>query len=124
PKLRRGAFVVNATAMASFYMLYRSHADELKSGNVDAELVGSMTNTLGDLAGDTERQGQPAELSPLYGELLGTSTTNSTSLLDAFFPTAHAATTPQYTCDDGKPVEPGKLICPEESLVTNNFLTR
>jgi hypothetical protein len=132
PLLKRLAFVTNATAMVSFYVMYRSHADELKNGKIDPALLGSVVDTLGDQnerAPDDIKRGQPAEVSPLYDDILGSSITK-TSLLNIFSPTAFAQSTDsqqtqsRYTCDNNKPIPAGSLICPEESLLTNNFITQ
>ncbi len=131
PTLKRFVYITNAAAYVNLYILYRSNADELKNGKVDASLVGSLVDTLGDQNerpnGDIKK-GQPAEVTPLYSHLLGNTPQTQTSLLDIFSPKAFAANSSiaesKYTCDDNKPIPADKLVCPEESLVTNNFITQ
>lgn len=126
PKLRRWAFVANAAAYISVYMMYRSYADEIKSGHVDQELVGSAFRTLSDTAGAEGHTNQPAEVSPLYTELLGSyGPQNNTSILSSLFPRTYAVAAQkiQYTCDDEQPIDPGRLVCPEENLIIENFAT-
>jgi hypothetical protein len=137
PNVKRVVFFVNSAAMVNFYSLYRSHADELKNGNIDAALLGSAISSLGDneqYLGDgdqsiRDRADQPAELSPLYSEVMGTSAGQQTSLFNIFSPTAYAqanetaGSKKQYTCDNGQPIASDKTICKEESLAANNILT-
>lgn len=125
PGLKRLVYVTNAAAMVQLWMMYRSHVDEIKRGYVDPELVGSFNNALGDVT----TNGENAEVSPLYQDLLSdkpqamTQSTVASLLTPKVFAeaTTHKNT---YTCDNGKPIENGKLICDEESLVTNNFITK
>ena len=128
-KIKRYAFYVNATSMVSLYILYRSQADEQNNGKASAALTGSLVSTLGDNAGDPSHKNQPAEASPLYSNLMSNGSGQSGSVLSAFAPTALAAgNSPQpsgsrYTCDNDKTVPGGQLVCPEESLISSNFLT-
>lgn len=100
-----------ATASVSLYMMYRSHADEIKSGNADAELIGQTVNTLGTI--DTD---QGMGTSPLQTELMGYRIADGGSM---FSKSAYAI--PVMQCEDG-PIKNGALICPEESFKTDNQL--
>lgn len=133
PTIRYMAYAGEAASMVHLYMTYRTHADEIKSGHVDAELAGSFTSTLSpnqkyDSATKTYG-GSGAEGTPLYGALIdGVQPVTSESIINSVFPSAVAAATgannvsSNYTCDNGKGVPEGKLICPEESLVHGSFL--
>jgi len=121
--LKRWIYVANATAMVSVFVMYRSQADELKDGQVDSALLGEMVKSLGENAGDGNHQGQPAESTPLYSELMGGTPATTASIFNIFTPSAYAqSTTPaasKYTCADNKPIPTGKLVCSEESLQTS-----
>ncbi len=121
PKIKRWAFVLNSTAMVSYYMLARSHADEQKAGDTTADLTGSFVNMLGN----NTKNGESAENSPLYSNLMGSSSQKTAfdSLLPSAFAAAPASEAGHYTCDNGSLIPVGKLICPEESLLVSNFLT-
>lgn len=126
-KIRRYSFVIKSTAMISLYMSYRTYADEIKTGNVDSELAGSMIEQLSDEAGDSEHYGQPAENSPLYAALFDDTTITTSALPSLLTGTAFAQSpTPKqatYICDNGEQIEPGKLICDEEKLAASGALT-
>lgn len=127
--LKRWIYVANSTAMVGVFTMFISHADELKNGKVDADLVGEMAKSLGPTAGDATHQGQTAESTPLYTSIMGNqSSTATTSLLNILSPSASAAATDtnpnkQFTCRDGNPVPQGKLVCNEESLNTSGFIS-
>lgn len=126
PKVKRWGYALNTTAYVSQYMMYRTFADEMKSGHVDSELVGSMMETLGDETGDKDHRGQPAEISPVYQEIFETSSTPVAALSNMLSPGAHALTAQAavaYTCDSGSPPYVGFIVCPEESLKVVNWLT-
>lgn len=118
--LKRWAFLIGATGMVAQYMMYRTHADEIKTGKVDPELVGALTEQLGN----NTKNGETAEDSPLYQDLLMSHPDDNTSVASLLFPSAFAAasTNEHYTCDDGKTIEAGAKICPEESLNTGGFI--
>lgn len=136
PKIRRWGYEVMGAAAVASYMAYRTHVDETKSGNVDAEILGSMVAQLGDTAGNKGHEGQPAEVSPLYDHLLNPAPSAVASLINTLSPTAYAqgtlaagatanAAVTRYTCDDNNAAVPaGKRLCPEESFVADNFLTK
>lgn len=125
PRLRNFAYLTNSAAMVSQYMVYRSHADEIKNGQMDIELMGSLASSLGPGI-KKDGSGASAEAAPLYSAL-NDSPAAQANLLDEFFPKSYAATqskpSTDHKCDDGKTVPTGKLICPEEDLRYDNFLT-
>lgn len=119
--LKKLRYVVNGTAAVSLYMMYRTYADEIHTGNVTATEVGSMVDSLGPgnngnnndlIVGGTAS----AESTPLYQSLIDNKTTVSSPS--------------NYTCNDGKTLQAEtfssgtnqaeKLICPEESLGGGN----
>jgi hypothetical protein len=109
PKLKKISYVIEAAAAVKFFMTYQTYADEIHTGNVDANEVGSMVDSLGPgvnsssdpLVGGTAS----AEQAPLYGDLVNgqPSTTVSTS----------------YKCNNGKSPRPD-TACPEEMLGGGN----
>jgi hypothetical protein len=121
--IKKMTYVTNATAMVSVYMMYRTHADEIKSGTVDTEMVGSFTNMLGDVG-----NGGSAEASPLYANIIKTE--SEATAFDSLFPSVYAqetqtvTQTSAYICNDKKPVPAGKLICPEDDLDGSSTVTR
>ncbi len=130
PALKRWKYEIIGTQMVATYMLYRTTADECKGMHCNVELLGSMTNGVGDSAGDKDHKNQPAELAPLYGDILGEPIQKS-SFLDVLSPqkayaaeTGSTASEPKYTCDDKNKPDTGKLICPEESLLTNGVIQK
>jgi lysophospholipase L1-like esterase len=148
PKLKALSYATNAAAAVSLYMMYRSYADEMQSGSVDATEYGSFVNALGpgdhadtsdsNPTKDAEVGGTAgAEGTPLYGSIINgvtpTSTAATTSSLvgSIFNPLAYAAsTTPAttgstkypYTCSNGDPVPAGQVVCSEEVLGNGNGL--
>lgn len=132
PTIKYMTYALNSAGMVQMYMTYRTHADEIKSGNVDAELVGSFTSTLSPNqkydSGSKKFVGAGAEGAPLYPGLINNvPTVNSTAFLTDLFPSASAATgnvgDTTYTCDNGKTPAFGKFVCPEEDLRVGNFVT-
>jgi hypothetical protein len=121
PKVKKFSYVLGTAAAVSYFVTYRTYADEQKGGYTDPEVAQSMAEGLGDTVGDAQHVGQTAEASPMYGALFGSSSTPQTAL-SKLFPSAYAAS-PTYTCDDNQPVPAGKLACPEESFVSDNIVT-
>lgn len=121
-QLKRFGYVTQAGAVVSMYMMYRSYVDETKRGKADPDLAASMASTLGD----NTKNAEPAEASPLYANTIGTNapdTTTASWLWPSAMAASSASTTSNYTCDNGSKLAKGLSICPEESLVTSNFLT-
>lgn len=131
PKVKKLDYVTNAPAMVSMFMMYRTFADEIHTGNVDPTQVGQLVSSLGPgnpgNSSDPEVGGTAtAESTPLYSSVIDGKTTPSsaTSLLQDILPArAYAAgktnssnSSSDYKCGDGKPVPAGKLLCSEEIL--------
>ncbi|HEY5550167.1 MAG TPA: hypothetical protein VIK37_03170 [Candidatus Saccharimonadales bacterium] len=131
PKL---VYISNSTSMVQLYTMYRIDADELKEGNVDAEILGTFVDSLGPgdhtIPGEGENQiggNAGAEQTPLYGALLsstGEKTKFYSPIADVFSPHVSAQqatpTTTTYLCknNDGVeyPVKAGQLTCDEFDL--------
>ncbi len=138
PIVKKLSYVTNAAGAVNLYMMYRTYADEIHTGHVNATEVGSLVGSLspGTQPGsstDPQVGGTAgAEGSPLYGSLMGsnaTSTTSSTSasLLGSLLPgTAYAASSStrggssSYKCANGRGVPSGSLVCEEEKLGGGN----
>ncbi len=133
PTIKRLAYVSSSVAMVQMYMTYRTHVDEIKSGKVSSETVGSFQQAMDGIhLNDQGRAYAPAggaenaENSPLYKDILGSDNIGSAQLtLGSFFnQTASAQSTdqhsPNYTCDNKQPIPKGELICPEEHLNQDN----
>lgn len=133
PSLIKLSYITNSTAAISLFMMYRSYADEIHTGNVDATEVGSFTDSLGP--GDNGASTDPevggtagAEGTPLYASLIDgdttTPTTTASSIISSLLsPKAYAATvgattstsaSDTYLCNNGSP--PAGTLCPEEVL--------
>lgn len=111
PIVKKMAYVMNAAAAVNLYMMYRTYADEIHNGNVNATEVGSMVSSLG--SGNSGGVNDPivggtasAEGTPLYSKLM---TSNNT-----------ASGSSDYKCNDGKPVPSTQTVCSEESLGQGN----
>lgn len=133
-KLKKLTYITNTAAAVSLYMTYRTYADEIHTGNVNAEEVGSWVTSLS--AGDHGEATDPivggtasAEQAPLYASIMDTSANNTTtsSILSALLPatTYAAAASPtnlsgNYICNNGKPVPAGQLVCNEEIFGQGN----
>jgi len=137
PDSKKLSYIVNSGAAVSLFMMYRTYADEIHTGHVDATEVGSFTNALGPgsqcasaLEGSCGTQvggTASAEQTPLYNSVIGgnpSSSSATVSLLNDILPsTAYAASgsnSNAYKCDNGKPVPSGSLVCPEEKLGAGN----
>lgn len=112
PKLKKLAYITNATAAVQEFSMYRTYADEIHTGNVNATEVGSMVDSLGP--GDNGAKSDAivggtagAEDTPLYANLIDNSSDRPSS-------------SSNYKCNDGKPVPKGQLVCSEEVLGQGN----
>lgn len=117
PALRHMNYVMNSTAMVSLFAMYRTSADEIKTGNVDPTIVGSLASSF-DANPANDQGGGAADSTPIYSAIMDGQTNQNTALLDAFLPSAYAAsdTVTPYKCDDGNPVPAGEKVCPEVSF--------
>jgi hypothetical protein len=123
PEVQKLTYVTNSASMVHLWSTYRTYADEIKSGNVSAEEVGSFTDSLNRSTDASKGGTAAAEDTPLYQNMLGggTGSSSSVSVLNPFSSKTYAATKPPFLCDSGKP--PAKLICPEEGLTSGNGVT-
>lgn len=131
--LKQWIFAAKAAALVSTFVIYRSYADEVKDGKVDPQLLGEMVKSLGSTAGGVDdgvnHQGQPAESTPLYSELMGSKPATTASILNIFSPTAYAQATQvttiqktQYVCQDGHSVPKGQTVCNEDRVDSNGLI--
>ncbi len=107
-KIKKLTYITNTSTMVASFAMYRTYADEIKSGNVDSTIVGSFTDSLGP--GNSKSMGGSAgaEETPLYSKLLGDGKyTGSTD----------------YKCNDGKMVPSGQATCSELQLNNTSQLT-
>lgn len=107
PKLKKLSYMVNSTAAVSLFAMYRTYADEIKTGNVNATEVGSLINSLGSTQASDKSMGgtASAEQTPLYNSLIGGGS---------------GAGSRTYTCNDGSQVPAGSKVCQEEVLGQGN----
>jgi hypothetical protein len=136
--LKKMSYLVNSTAAVSLYAMYRSYADEVHTGHVDATELGSFNNSLGpgsqcdtDIQGTCDAQvGGTADATqtPLYGYLNGgsdsTGGSTQTSFLQNILPAKAyadaASVSSSYSCGGGDSVSSGSLVSPEEKLGQGN----
>lgn len=128
PAVQKLGYITNASAAASIFMMYRSYADEIHTGHVDATELGSMTTSLGP--GNTGPASDPvkggtasAEQTPLYQNIVDGSSQTASAINSVLPGKAYAdskSNSSNYTCKDGKPVPSGKLVCNEEVLGQSN----
>lgn len=116
PAIVKMTYVTNAATMASTYAMYRTNADEIKTGEVDINAVGSVATSLNPTDGveRKDQNGVGAEASPLYGAIMGGKTRTVT--FNPFSQKAYAAAS--YGCedDDGNAPREGRLVCGVERL--------
>jgi hypothetical protein len=130
-KIKKLDYLVNSGSSVQLYSMYRTYADEIKSGNVKSSETGSFTSSLygGDQTdgnGDKQLGGTAeAESTPLYSKLIndGSGTANTT-FFNQLLPQKAFAASPTYLCNDGNPVPAGKVICKEEKLGVGSGLTK
>lgn len=116
--------MIASTAVPTFYLLL-SHANEIKSGRVEPEIIESAMASLNPP--ETDEQG--AEISPLFNEIMG----GEAPAVSFFNQRVYAAdgsstSTPQneiMKCNDSREISPSRLVCEEESLgISNSFLDK
>jgi len=105
PKLRILSYAVNAAAAVSLWETYNTVVSEMKSGHTDSQELGSFTQSLDTNVNPSSPDQVDATQTPLYSSLNGGNTTNSSSA---------------YKCNDGRNVQSGQLVCPEEQLDNGN----
>jgi hypothetical protein len=111
PAITKMAYVTNSTTAIAMFQLYRTSADEIKTGEVDATIIGSVSESLGPNP-DADQGGGGAEKSPVYDELMGG---QRIALGGSGSVYAAEKQVTAYKCDDGKYPDNGTL-CPEETL--------
>jgi hypothetical protein len=134
PALKAISYAMNAAAAVQLYSMYSTYVDEIHTGGVDSNVVGSFVDSLGPGSGtktDPETGGTAsAEQTPLYNQLINNSTSASslttgsqtTSLLNNVFSAAtyaasqSSASSSPYLCNNGQPVPAGQTVCSEEKL--------
>lgn len=137
PILKYASYAATAAASAQLWTEYQTTAAEMKSGNMDAEQIGSFANAL-DSSLDTSdissinAAGEKLKLdgsdvtassateTPLYQATLGSGSA-STSVASVFGGTAFADSTTNtsgyaQTGCEGEPVPSGDLVCPIEDF--------
>lgn len=117
PALKKMNYVVNSASMVTMYMMYRSNADEIKSGEADAEDIGIVATSLSPNQG-LDQGGASAEQTPIYREIMGSQPSGSTALLENIFPKTYAYN--GYACNDGTNIFSG--VCPEVILTAIDLL--
>lgn len=125
------AYVMNSTAAAAFFTMYRTAADETKDPGApkDAALIGSLTDSLGPgIQIDSDQKDQigglaEAENTPLYNTLIGNPQANTkfASVISSIISPKAMAAAPPYTCADGNPVQKGinsddGIVCRETEI--------
>lgn len=116
--IKRLTYLATSAEAVSLFTNYMTIADEIHTGNVNSQEVGSFLNSLGSgnqcisaLEGKCNPSNQlggtaSAEQTPLYSSLIDNSTNPGGSST--------------YTCRNGKPVPSGSLVCPEENMAGSN----
>lgn len=130
PTIKKLAYITNASAAVSLYMEYRTYADEIHTGHVNATEVGSFVSSLGP--GNSGPPNDPivggtasAEATPLYQNLMGSSSGSQTASINSLLPAkayaaASSSAASNYVCSGGGSVPSGKQVCPEEVLGGGN----
>jgi endonuclease/exonuclease/phosphatase family metal-dependent hydrolase len=117
PAITKMTYVTNAATMAATYGMYRTNADEIKTGDVDAAAVGSVATSFSPTDGvdRKDQNGVGAEGSLLYGAIMGSG--SRTVAFNPFSQKAYAAAY-GYGCEDdnGNPPPSGELVCRVERL--------
>jgi hypothetical protein len=128
PKIKHLSYIVEASSAVSTYMLYRSYADEVKTGQANPTEVGQFNDSLGPQAQQPANSPDPnvggtasAEQSPLYDNLIEGNqpfTSTTSGLLDSVVPAkAYAAAPapsapPSYLCNKSTPGNPVTPLTP------------
>jgi endonuclease/exonuclease/phosphatase family metal-dependent hydrolase len=108
-------YTMYAATAVQTYAVYRTSADEIHTGNVDMDVVGSIASSL-DTDKTKDQGGVSANQTKLYQNLnhTGSNTSIAANILN---PSAYAATDPDTTkaplqlCNDGS--KPKNTVCPE-----------
>lgn len=119
PAFKKINYVVNSTTYVAQGAAMLTLVSESHLGEADAADIGIVSDSLGVNNGKGQGGGG-AESSPLYQEVMGTSSTKTTSLYSLFMPSAYAA--PAYKCNNGETIASG--VCPELKLNAVNGITK
>jgi hypothetical protein len=125
PEIHKLTYVTNAATMVTVFSTYRTYADEIKTGHVDAAIVGSFTKTLdsgmqdgGTLVSAKQVGGTAgAEQAPLYQSLIDDQPVKKVTVDPK---SNYHCGVPSRRDSTDHPIEPGKLICDEENLTINH----
>lgn len=107
PAIKVMNYAMKSGAAVQVYSMIRTNGDEIKAGNIHAEELGYVADSLGDDFGE-DQGGRGAEATPYFQDIMGSQGVSTASL----FPKAHAAA--PYKCDDGSTLATG--LCPEMSM--------
>ncbi len=103
------SYAMFAAAAVKLFMAYATIDSEMKSGNVDTVVLGSVVQSLGTNLTGAGTDQSDATSTPAYAALLGGGVDPKKS---------------NYRCNDGNPVPSGQVVCPEEVLDRgNDFIT-
>lgn len=103
PGLLHMTFYNNAMTAVKLFFAYSTVASETESGHMQADVLGSWTDTLTTNATGSPDDQADATSTPLYAAMFGGNPPTSS-----------------YKCNDGSSVPAGQLICPEEKLAQGN----
>lgn len=133
PKLKKLVYATNAASYVQTFTMFMTYSDEMKSGNIDAEMFGSFTTALGANT-KADGTGATAESTPIYRAMISNEEQKVSVLDDLLSQKTYAQGSANasdygnykggdYKCDNGKPVPSGKLVCPEEDLRYGSWAT-
>lgn len=118
PAVTKMAYVAAAYAAVDSYMMLRTNADEIKTGNVDLMAAGSVATALSPTDGvdRMDQNGVGAEASPAWTAFMGSEGSKGRTVATSSI--VYAAASKQYGCEDnGNKAPPkGKVICDVERL--------
>ncbi len=113
-------YAASSTAAVSTYTSFKTVADEVHSGHMDATELGSFTDQLSNGSVD-------ATSTPLYNDVVNGSSgsTTTASLIssasaDPIVATTTAPPSSSYLCADNNPVPAGQKVCDEENFSGGN----
>lgn len=114
PALSKINYSLYSSMAVSTYALYRTSADELKTGKVDGAVVGSIADSLNAVPGG-DQGGVSAEQTKLYQKLNHTSSqsTASTLLPSAYADESNTATFKQKCDNSDDKIAADETECPE-----------
>jgi hypothetical protein len=129
PAIQHIGYAANAAASVQMYSGYQTVASEMKSGHMDAAVLGSFNQALTTNTDPTSSDKVDATQTPYYQSVFGSSAATSgiTAMLDNILPgkayadsSTTSTSTNNYKCEDGKTVPSGKLVCDSEKFDRGN----